>query len=46
MIQNLTFSGKLGFQTPINTPLVIEGLGEMGVWHEERKLAYVEYARK
>jgi len=44
MIQNLTFGGKQGFQTPIGTPLIIEGVGEMGVWHEERKLLYAEYA--
>lgn len=46
MIQNLTFGGQQGFQTPIDTPLILDGIGEMGVWHEERKLLYVEYARK
>lgn len=46
MIQNLTFGGQQGFQTPIGTPFVIEDYGEMGVWHEERKLLYIEYARK
>ncbi|KDQ17592.1 hypothetical protein BOTBODRAFT_105475 [Botryobasidium botryosum FD-172 SS1] len=44
MIQNLTFGGMQGFQTPITNILNVEGLGEMGFWHEERKLMYVEYA--
>ncbi|KDQ17593.1 hypothetical protein BOTBODRAFT_29764 [Botryobasidium botryosum FD-172 SS1] len=44
MIQNLTFGGMQGFQTPIANVLNVEGLGEMGLWHEERKLMYVEYA--
>lgn len=46
MIQNLTFGGMQGFQTPITNTLNVEGVGEMGLWHEERKLMYVEYARE
>ena len=44
-IQNTTFGGLQGFQQPIDTPLIVEGQGQVGVWHEERKLLYAEYAR-
>ncbi|KAF8604918.1 alpha/beta-hydrolase [Ceratobasidium sp. AG-I] len=42
-IQNMTWGGKQGFQTPIkDESFVIEGFGVLGRMHQERKLTYVE----
>ncbi|CUA67083.1 hypothetical protein RSOLAG22IIIB_07169 [Rhizoctonia solani] len=42
-IQNMTWNGKQGFQTPIqNESFVIEGFGILGRAHQERNLTYVE----
>ncbi|KAG9075683.1 hypothetical protein FS749_012628, partial [Ceratobasidium sp. UAMH 11750] len=43
MIQNLTWGGQQGFQTPgITTPFVVDGKRH-GVYHTERKLTYIEF---
>lgn len=51
-IQNLTFGGELGFQSPPEQPLYIPGRedsydlqgpsGHLGTWHRERGLTYFE----
>lgn len=42
-IQNMTWGGKQGFQTPIEPEsFIIEGFGVLGSMHQERKLTYVE----
>jgi len=42
-IQNMTWGGKQGFQTPIlNDSLVVDGMGAMGTAHSERGLSYFE----
>ncbi|CAE6419829.1 unnamed protein product [Rhizoctonia solani] len=42
-IQNMTWSGKQGFQTPIKSgSFVIDGFGTLGRMHQERGLTYVE----
>ncbi|KAG9078479.1 hypothetical protein FS749_009492 [Ceratobasidium sp. UAMH 11750] len=41
-IQNLTWGGQQGFQTPITTPFVVGG-NRYGVYHTERKLTYIEF---
>ncbi|KAG8793197.1 hypothetical protein FRC12_003568 [Ceratobasidium sp. 428] len=42
-IQNMTWGGKQGFQTPIkDESFIIEGFGVLGAMHQERKLTYVE----
>ncbi|KAI9658142.1 MAG: hypothetical protein M1831_003988 [Alyxoria varia] len=53
MIQNMTWSGKQGFQKAPNTPFIVPphgntapetlaSYGRMGTWHEERGLTWVE----
>ncbi|KAF9530918.1 alpha/beta-hydrolase [Crepidotus variabilis] len=43
VIQNMTWGGQQGFQTPIkNDSFLVDGVGAMGTAHVERKLAYVE----
>ncbi|CAD6567715.1 MAG: hypothetical protein CYPHOPRED_002019 [Cyphobasidiales sp. Tagirdzhanova-0007] len=45
MIQNLTWNGMQGFQTPIETEnLILPGMGSMGNMHTERGLLYAEVA--
>ncbi|KAJ6256494.1 hypothetical protein Dda_8356 [Drechslerella dactyloides] len=43
-IQNMTWGGKQGFQTAPSKKFVVpyEGQGELGTWHEERGLTYIE----
>ncbi|KAG9090428.1 hypothetical protein FS749_000535 [Ceratobasidium sp. UAMH 11750] len=41
-IQNLTWGGQQGFQTPITTPFVVGG-NRYGVYHTERKLTYIQF---
>jgi len=43
VIQNMTWDGKQGFQTPIaRDSFLVDGVGALGTAHVERKLAYVE----
>ncbi|KZV99242.1 alpha/beta-hydrolase [Exidia glandulosa HHB12029] len=42
-IQNMTWGGLQGFQTPIQPDTFkIDGFGTVGAMHEERKLTYIE----
>ncbi|KAF3901987.1 hypothetical protein ABW21_db0207967 [Orbilia brochopaga] len=43
-IQNMTWGGQQGFQSPPSKKFMVpyEDQGELGVWHTERKLTYVE----
>ncbi|CCM04963.1 uncharacterized protein FIBRA_07160 [Fibroporia radiculosa] len=42
-IQNMTWNGAQGFQTPIeNDTLVVPGFGALGTAHSERGLTYYE----
>ncbi|TID26545.1 pheromone processing carboxypeptidase (Sxa2) [Venturia nashicola] len=41
-IQNMTWGGALGFQSPPVTPINIPGQGEMGLQHYERGLMWAE----
>ncbi|KIJ45862.1 hypothetical protein M422DRAFT_74935 [Sphaerobolus stellatus SS14] len=44
-IQNMTWGGMQGFQTPIQTEsFVVDGMGVMGNMHNERGLTYYEVA--
>ncbi|KAG6890062.1 hypothetical protein C0992_003160 [Termitomyces sp. T32_za158] len=43
VIQNMTWNGKQGFQTPIaNDSFIVDGVGALGNTHNERGLTYVE----
>ncbi|KIM42681.1 hypothetical protein M413DRAFT_444355 [Hebeloma cylindrosporum] len=43
VIQNMTWGGKQGFQTPIATDsFLVDGVGALGTSHTERGLTYVE----
>ncbi|GLB33216.1 putative alpha beta-hydrolase [Lyophyllum shimeji] len=43
VIQNMTWNGKQGFQTPIaNDSFLVDGVGALGTSHIERGLTYVE----
>ncbi|KII96198.1 hypothetical protein PLICRDRAFT_97575 [Plicaturopsis crispa FD-325 SS-3] len=43
VIQNMTWGGKQGFQTPIsNDSFIVDDIGIFGNMHEERGLAYFE----
>ncbi|KDQ52024.1 hypothetical protein JAAARDRAFT_40628 [Jaapia argillacea MUCL 33604] len=43
VIQNMTWNGKQGFQTPIqNDSFIVPGMGAMGTAHSERGLTYFE----
>ncbi|KAH0586845.1 Serine-type carboxypeptidase F [Termitomyces sp. J132] len=43
VIQNMTWNGEQGFQTPIsNDSFIIDGVGSLGTVHTERGLTYVE----
>ncbi|THH29556.1 hypothetical protein EUX98_g4633 [Antrodiella citrinella] len=45
VLQNLTWNGLQGFQTPIqNDSFVVDGVGALGTSHIERGLAYIEVA--
>ncbi|KAI0092879.1 alpha/beta-hydrolase [Irpex rosettiformis] len=45
VIQNITWNGKQGFQTPIqDESFIVPGMGVMGNMHFERGLAYYEVA--
>ncbi|KAI0771695.1 alpha/beta-hydrolase [Trametes elegans] len=45
VIQNMTWDGKQGFQTPIqNDSFVVDGMGALGTAHSERGLTYYEVA--
>ncbi|CDO76357.1 hypothetical protein BN946_scf185011.g21 [Trametes cinnabarina] len=45
VIQNMTWNGKQGFQTPIqNDSFVVEGMGALGTAHTERGLTFFEVA--
>ncbi|KIL59166.1 hypothetical protein M378DRAFT_15030 [Amanita muscaria Koide BX008] len=42
-IQNMTWAGKQGFQTPIaNDSFIVDGIGALGTVHEERGFTYYE----
>lgn len=42
-IQNMTWNGKQGFQTPIaNDSFIVDGIGALGNMHSERGLTYYE----
>ncbi|KAK6330462.1 hypothetical protein TWF696_003353 [Orbilia brochopaga] len=43
-IQDMNWGGKQGFQEAPTKKFIVpyDGQGEMGLWHEERKLTYVE----
>ncbi|KAF8959451.1 alpha/beta-hydrolase [Flammula alnicola] len=42
-IQNMTWNGKQGFQTPIaNDSFIVDGVGALGTTHTERNLTYFE----
>ncbi|TFK57058.1 alpha/beta-hydrolase [Heliocybe sulcata] len=40
-IQNLTWNGVQGFQSPPSTPLLLDGT-QKGIYHSERNLTYIE----
>ncbi|KAI0269342.1 Alpha/Beta hydrolase protein [Gloeopeniophorella convolvens] len=43
VLQNMTWAGKQGFQTPIaNDSFIVDGVGALGNLHTERGLTYVE----
>lgn len=43
VLQNMTWAGKQGFQTPIkNDSFIVDGVGALGVTHQERGLTYYE----
>ncbi|KAF8999389.1 Alpha/Beta hydrolase protein [Cyathus striatus] len=43
VIQNMTWNGQQGFQTPIlNDTLIVDGMGAMGTAHSERGLTFFE----
>ncbi|RDB20370.1 hypothetical protein Hypma_012577 [Hypsizygus marmoreus] len=43
VIQNMTWNGKQGFQTPIaNDSFLVDGVGALGTSHTERGLTYLE----
>ncbi|KAF7331480.1 Carboxypeptidase [Mycena kentingensis (nom. inval.)] len=45
VIQNMTWGGMQGFQTPIaNDSFIVDGVGSLGTMHTERKLTYIEVA--
>ncbi|KAK7023508.1 hypothetical protein VNI00_016726 [Paramarasmius palmivorus] len=45
VIQNMTWGGLQGFQTPIETDsFIVEGMGALGNAHTERNLTFVEVA--
>ncbi|KAG6811952.1 hypothetical protein H0H92_005116 [Tricholoma furcatifolium] len=45
VIQNMTWNGQQGFQTPIaNDSFIVDGVGALGNTHTERGLTYVEVA--
>ncbi|KAI0059324.1 alpha/beta-hydrolase [Artomyces pyxidatus] len=45
VIQNMTWDGKQGFQTPIaNDSFIVDGVGSLGNMHQERGLTYYEVA--
>ncbi|KAF9460967.1 alpha/beta-hydrolase [Collybia nuda] len=45
VIQNMTWGGKQGFQTPIaNDSFLVDGVGALGNAHTERGLTYLEVA--
>ncbi|KAI0045431.1 alpha/beta-hydrolase [Auriscalpium vulgare] len=45
VLQNMTWNGKQGFQTPIvNDSFIVDGMGDLGNMHLERGLAYIEVA--
>ncbi|EIW62224.1 alpha/beta-hydrolase [Trametes versicolor FP-101664 SS1] len=45
VIQNMTWNGLQGFQTPIqNDSLIVDGMGALGTSHSERGLTYYEVA--
>ncbi|OSD01947.1 alpha/beta-hydrolase [Trametes coccinea BRFM310] len=45
VIQNMTWNGQQGFQTPIqNDSFVVDGMGALGTAHSERGLTYFEVA--
>lgn len=45
VLQNMTWAGKQGFQTPIqNDSFVVDGVGALGNMHSERGLTYFEVA--
>ncbi|KAI0751809.1 alpha/beta-hydrolase [Daedaleopsis nitida] len=45
VIQNMTWNGQQGFQTPIQTDsFVVDGMGALGQTHTERGLTYFEVA--
>ncbi|KIM77994.1 hypothetical protein PILCRDRAFT_607714 [Piloderma croceum F 1598] len=43
VLQNMTWNGKQGFQTPIqNDSFIVDGVGALGTVHTERSLTYFE----
>lgn len=43
VIQNMTWNGKQGFQTPIESDsFLVDGVGALGTAHTERGLTYLE----
>ncbi|KAF8577181.1 alpha/beta-hydrolase [Ramaria rubella] len=43
VLQNMTWNGKQGFQTPIqNDSFLVDGVGALGQMHQERGLTYFE----
>lgn len=43
VLQNMTWAGKQGFQTPIaNDSFIVDGVGALGNAHTERGLTYIE----
>ncbi|KAI0687232.1 Alpha/Beta hydrolase protein [Earliella scabrosa] len=45
VLQNMTWNGLQGFQTPIEVDtLIVDGMGALGQTHTERGLTYVEVA--
>ncbi|KAF8520026.1 Alpha/Beta hydrolase protein [Hysterangium stoloniferum] len=43
IIQNMTWNGKQGFQTPIaKDSFLVDGIGALGNMHQERGLTYIE----
>jgi carboxypeptidase D len=44
-IQNMTWGGALGFQSPPDTPINIPSQGQMGIQHYERGLMWAETYR-
>ncbi|KAJ7476943.1 Alpha/Beta hydrolase protein [Mycena galericulata] len=43
VIQNMTWNGQQGFQTPIaNDSFIVDGVGSLGTAHTERGLTYLE----